>query len=148
MSTSVGVETLTDTTALGLTVRIQSTCFLWSSTEYTLWNGKGENSDVHATASRIEATTSVVLPPRRWPPNPGFAPCAYLNSTNRARWMVSSRTPKSPVATCVMIQSAYGASSSGYPPSPVLVNVPMVFAAMARASIVWRLTEPNDIPPP
>src|SRR3972149_8315816 len=85
MSTSVGVLTFTETIASGFTARIQSTCFLWSSTEYTLWKGKGENSDVHATASRMDATTSVVLPPRRWPPSPGLAPCAYLNSTKRAR---------------------------------------------------------------
>jgi len=36
MSTSVGVETFTDTTAWELIALIQSTCFLWSSTEYTL----------------------------------------------------------------------------------------------------------------
>ena len=53
-----------------------------------------------------------------------------------------------PVATCVITWSAYGTSSSGYPPSPVLVNVFQAFAAIARASITWRETEPKDMPPP
>ena len=37
---------------------------------------------------------------------------------------------------------------SGYPPSPVQVKVFHCVAAMAFASIVLLLTEPNDMPPP
>jgi len=70
--------------------------------EYTLWNGNGENSDVPGTAPRIAATAGVFLSPSRCPPRPGFAPWAYLNSTIGAMRIVSSRTPKSPVATCVI----------------------------------------------
>src|SRR2546426_2422572 len=148
MSTSVGVETFADTRAVGFIARIQSTCFRWSSTEYTEWNGNGEKRDVPATVSRIFATTGVFLSPSRCPPRPGFAPCAYLISTRRARWTVSSRTPNIPVATCVITWSLYGTSSSGYPPSPVDVNVFHSVAAIARASMIWRETDPNDIPPP
>src|SRR4030066_79687 len=74
MSTSVGVETLTLIKACGLTCLSQSTCFLWSSTEYTLWKGKGENREVPWTASRSRATLSVFLLPHRCPPNHGWAP--------------------------------------------------------------------------
>ena len=44
--------------------------------------------------------------------------------------------------------SLYGTSSSGYPPSPVDVNVFHAVAAIARASMIWRETDPKDIPPP
>src|SRR2546427_8629518 len=148
MSTSVGVETFADTRAVGFIARIQSTCFRWSSTEYTEWNGNGEKRDVPATVSRIFATTGVFLSPSRCPPSPGLAPWAYLISTRRARWTVSSRTPNIPVATCVITWSLYGTSSSGYPPSPVDVNVFHAVAAIARASMIWRETDPKDIPPP
>src|SRR3989442_7182672 len=148
MPTSVGVETLADTSAVGFIARIQSTCFRWSSTEYTEWNGNGEKRDVPATVSRIFATTGVFLSTRSCPPRPGFAPWAYLISTRRARWTVSSRTPNIPVATCVITWSRYGTRSSGYPPSPVEVNVFHAFAAIARASMIWWDTEPKDMPPP
>ena len=119
-----------------------------SSTEYTLWNGNGENRLVNGTASLILATSGVFFSYNKWPPRPGFAPWAYLNSTIRARLMVSSRTPNSPVAIWVITWSLYGMSMSGYPPSPVQVKVFHSRAAMALASIVLLLTEPNDMPPP
>ena len=56
MSTSVGVETFTDTNASGWMVLIQSTCLRWSSTEYTEWKGNGENRLTHGMLSRILAT--------------------------------------------------------------------------------------------
>ena len=99
-------------------------------------------------ASRMAATAGVFLSPSRCPPRPGFAPCAYLNSTMRARWIVSSRTPKSPVATCVIMLSLYGINRSGYPPSPVQLNVFHAFAARTLPSCALMFVEPNDMPPP
>ena len=60
---------------------------------------------VPITVSRILATSGVTLSPRRCPPRPGLAPWAYLNSTIGAYRIVSSRTPKRPVATWVIILS-------------------------------------------
>ena len=68
--------------------------------------GEGLNRALPATASRMRATGGVFLSPSRWPPRPGLAPCAYLNSTMRTRWMVSSRTPNRPVATWVITWSS------------------------------------------
>ena len=53
-----------------------------------------------------------------------------------------------PVATCVITLSLYSNNGGGYPPSPVEVNVPSRLAAMARASMKFKLIEPKDIPAP
>ena len=103
---------------------------------------------MYGTASLMRATSGVFLSCSRWPPRPGFAPWAYLNSRIGERWMVSSRTPNRPVAICVITWSLYGMSASGYPPSPVETNVRHIFAAFILESIVETLTEPKDIPPP
>ena len=96
----------------------------------------------------MRATATVFLSPRRWPPRPGLAPWAYLNSTMGTRWMVSSRTPNRPVATWVMTWSSYGRMRSMYPPSPVQVNVLNATHALALESWVTLLTDPKDMPPP
>ena len=51
MSTSLAPETFTETNVFGLTSFIQSTCFLWSSMEYTEW--KAGHTD-HALIPGIE----------------------------------------------------------------------------------------------
>src|SRR5271157_4698664 len=62
--------------------------------------------------------------------------------------MVSSRTPNRPVAIWVITWSLKGTRFSGKPPSPVQVKVFHIVALCALETIVGRLTDPKDMPPP
>jgi len=134
MSTSLGVETLTETRAWGFISLIQSMCFLWSSIEYTEWNGNGEKSEVPLTASRILANTFRIFLAEKVPAEAGFGALGIFKfddfyTLNR----LFAAPPKRPVATWVITWSLYGWRLSGKPPSPVQVNVFPVGCIMCLA---------------
>jgi hypothetical protein len=64
---------------------IQSRCFLWSSTEYTLWNGKGEKIDVPGTASLFLGHQRGVLISKQMAAQSGLGPLGVLELHHRAR---------------------------------------------------------------
>jgi len=105
MSTSVGVETFTDTMAWELIALIQSTCFCGPPPSTRYGKEKERKREPHDRLSHPSHTRSDLVT-QEMPSRPGLAPWAYLNSTILTLFIVSSRTPKSPVATWVMTWSS------------------------------------------
>jgi len=95
MSTSVGVETFTLTQAGGVHFLDPIQVFL--VVFHAIHAVEGERAEQRVAGHRLAhaGDSGSVLIASRCPPA-RLGACAYLNSTMRTRWMVSSRTPKAP----------------------------------------------------
>ncbi len=124
-----GVETFTDSRAGDLWRRSSPGASCGPPRNIRCGTGKGRRSMSRGQPPSSWATSGVFLSPSRWPPSPGLAPWAYLNSTIGRAYGLLLDT-KRPVAIWVTTFFWYGNSSAGYPPSPVQVEVPRPGAAL------------------
>ena len=111
------------------------------------------------------------LAPGSWPPSPGFAPCATLISICSADIRYAGVTPKRPLATCLIFDTAmspfctpfrcgndgecpsssasvigtHRAGSS--PPSPEFERAPARLTPMASVSCASCESAPRAMPP-
>ena len=149
MSTSVGVETFTETRQRGIDLFDPVHMFLVvfhrvNAVERERREKRGSHHRLPHPGHRRGH-----LIPQEMPPQSGLGALGvfeFHDPDPLDRLFPHPEKPGGDLGDHMIIVGPRGIR--GYPPSPVQVKVSQASAARTRASMVWLLTDPKDIPPP